>query len=355
MPPTAPPTSGPHDVPNLRLHLLDCWRVGSVYEKAARLMHEEWALAGMPHGWRAREESEWQRRHLGDADLVLWWVSAEMVEEISHVAAELPGDVRPVDIPGITLETGVGTHGLVVLEAPIIGLDARRDAQVRVDGFIYGGTIIPPFAGHEERMSVSVSTYRRASYDEGLDNDAVEAMVPLIVAEREAGHEPPVEMHRVHGELWLPLGRSDWPLYEGVMEPINATISAQQHESMAEDRRWLAALHLVAEDHRVATVKMVEPTEKHKRRPSERKKLPPVVRVVYLREPDESRVSVARRPADGERKAPRTHIVKSHPRWQACGPGLEERKLILIPRHTRGHGGDGEPVAGPPVVKAVTR
>lgn len=354
MPVSAPPTTGPHDVPNLRLHLLDCWRVGGVFEHAARLMHEEWSLQGMPHGWRAREESEWQRRHLVDPDLVLWWVSAEMVDEITHVAGELPPDVRPVDLPGMVLDSGAGTHGLVVLGAPIVGMDSRRDAQLRVDGFLYGGTMIPPFDGHEERLSVSVAAYRRASYDEGLDTDAVEAMAPVMAAERELGHEAPEGMHQLHGELWLPLGRSDWPLLEGVATPINSTVTPQQHQSMAEDRRWLAALHLVAEDHRVATVKKVEPTEKRLRRPSERKKLPPVVRVVYLREPDPDRVSVARGSGGGKGKPRRLHIVRSHPRWQACGTEMMDRKLILVPRHTRGHG-DGKAQEGPPTVKAVTR
>ena len=322
---SAPPVTGPHDVPNLRLYLLDRWRVGGVYEQATKLMRRQWTLDGDVYGWRPREESDWQRMHLGDELLTLWWVSAEMVDEINHVAAMLPDDVRPLEVPGLVMafdEDGepAAAKGLVVLEKPIVGRDARNQGgELLVDAFAYGGTQLPPLHGKPARKAVSVSTYRHSLPEEGI------------------------------GEEWLPLGRSDWPMAERLVEPIDYSVNEVQLASMVEDRRWLAALHLVADDHRVATVRRVEPTRKEQRRPSERRKLSPAVRVLYLRQLDEEGEGDGRT-ATG-RRAPRAHIVRSHPRWQAYGPQRSERKLILVPRHARGHG--GEPTEGPPTVKAI--
>ena len=354
---SAPKVDGPHGVPNLRLWLLNEWRVGGPYEALARASRSAWELyqPTFEKGWTDREESAWQRGHLSDPDLFLWWVSADMVDEVSHVAAELPADIKPTDVPALTFD-GFSTRGLVVLEKPMAGLDSRDPGvTVTVDAFVYGGTKLPPTPNRPfYRLAVGMSCLKHFRWDEGIPDElmGMAALLSTFRAYRytKAQHDPPAEF--LYGDEWMPMGRSDWPINEPVSAPIDDDVSGQQLASMVEDRRWIAALHLVAADHRVARTSQVKPAAKQDRRPSERKGLSATVRVVYLRELDRPK-------GDGEtgthgRKAPRPHIVRSHPRWQAWGPDRSLRKLILVPRHARGHG-DGPPEQGPPTVRAVIR
>lgn len=336
----APTCRHPHDVPDLRLFLLDQWHPGGPFAQIAQAGHWAWTL---PEQHRdGSTEATWERRTLAQARL--WWVSVAMIEEISHVAGELPPDVRPRDIPGLITDDGV-VPSLVVLEKTVAGRDAANGADLSVDALLFGGTL---WASGGE--SIATVAYRRHDFENGLPGK--ELPIAAAILARLRGEQYPMGPSAVLGCEWWPLGRSDWPVNHRVVERANPRVSDTQQVSHIEDRRWLAAFHLVVADHRVATVRQEQSGEKAARRRSERKGLDPKVRVIYLRalanmEEDEEQ-------GDGpKRKGPRAHIVRSHPRWQAWGPGHADRRLIMVPRHSRGHGEN--PKEGPPTVRAVVR
>lgn len=95
--------------------------------------------------------------------------------------------------------------------------------------------------------------------------------------------------------------------------------------------RWLYALWVVM-NQEIAHIVEEHPDRSTKRR-LERMKIPPQVSVITLRRPANPHRQ------DGESQVEWQHhwYVRSHPRWQACGPGRKERKLIMVPGHFKGN------------------
>jgi hypothetical protein len=89
--------------------------------------------------------------------------------------------------------------------------------------------------------------------------------------------------------------------------------------------RWLYALWVVM-GQEIAHIQEEHPDRSTKRR-LERMKIPPQVSVITLRRP-----ANPHQHADGESGVQWQHrwMVRGHPRWQACGPGRSERKLIWV-------------------------
>lgn len=108
------------------------------------------------------------------------------------------------------------------------------------------------------------------------------------------------------------------------------------------------------------TKKKIEPTltqeqphvERHLRRRHEREhNLKPVVRVIALRKTAATLVE----PTEGEKKHHLTvrFVVSGHPRWQPCGPGRKEKKLIWIAPYPKGNPDHPFKESGPKVYAVV--
>ena len=101
---------------------------------------------------------------------------------------------------------------------------------------------------------------------------------------------------------------------------------------MAEDRRLMMALW------KLVTTPVARlsdhPLPRYMRRQAEREKVNPAVRVLSLHGP------ILGEQVDSGGSAGRQYrvrwVVRAHWRWQAHGPGRQERKLILIPPHIKG-------------------
>lgn len=75
----------------------------------------------------------------------------------------------------------------------------------------------------------------------------------------------------------------------------------------------------------------VEHPDRHGQRRAERARIPPRVTVIRLRH--------VKPPVEGDHKAVNWQhhwIVRGHPRWQACGPGYSERRLIWVNAFVKG-------------------
>ena len=96
-------------------------------------------------------------------------------------------------------------------------------------------------------------------------------------------------------------------------------------------QRWLYALWVVM-GQEIADVREEQADRATKRRMA-RMKLPPAITVITLRRP----ANPHRNEGDGQVEWQHHWYVRGHPRWQACGPGRQERKLIWINPHVRGN------------------
>lgn len=322
----APATRGPSTVPDVRLHLLDKWRDGGPFDVA----FVEQSLRARMAGARSslfKPERLWAQQHLKDA--TLFWVSEEMCDVVEAVAKGLPDDVTPADVESRwPLDSSTG---LVVFERSIVGSDAMvPEHAVAVDAVLWGQTFLAeePLLHAPARRCVSVGSYQRVDLSDPREHD-----VELAAA---FGVTPKEDWSLVtRGVVWAALGRSDWPLVDRLDRPISERDSAEYRASCAEDRRLLAALHLVMNDTTALAEIEDHRPDKPTRRRSERKGHSASVKLVYLRRP--------KREGDGAGAGAKRHfthsfVVQAFPRWQACGPRWTERKLVVVKSHVRGEG-----------------
>jgi len=99
----------------------------------------------------------------------------------------------------------------------------------------------------------------------------------------------------------------------------------------ANMQRWLYALWVVM-GQEIAHLQEEQADRATKRRMT-RMKLPPAITVVTLRRP----ANPHRNEGDGHVEWQWHWMVRGHPRWQACGPGRKERKLIWVNPHLKGN------------------
>lgn len=167
---SAPAVHGPADLPDLRLWLRDQWKPGAVFDgvvgRHAR-RHDT-----LDVDWYSR----WEHQTLGRADL--WYVAADMVDLLAAAMPGVPDDVAFPDLPR------AGHAGLVILEKPLSGIDAETgERTIQLDGFTWGGASLPPIArpGSVEGIPcVSISSYRRLDFDDGLNQRDVLALATLL-------------------------------------------------------------------------------------------------------------------------------------------------------------------------------
>lgn len=278
-------------------------------------------------------------------DVALFWVDGPMLELAAEVAERLPADTAFEDIQP------PAAHGFVVFAERLHRLDALTGTQTTpVDGM---GWCPGRFPWREEGGALQqvlgrsyLSVYRSGPED--------------------------VEHRNIRrdGVMWVPLGRSDWCYGETIdrvaserrMNSYVGTITPEQDEafrraeqgdgvaridtslveSAAEDRRLLAALWMLMSQTRTADVSRWAPKSKAARRRAQRASREPSVTVIHLRRerPD---VAGPVEPEEGGhvRKYRHQWYVAPFPRWQAYGPKMSLRKLILVEGHKRGP--DGAP------------
>jgi hypothetical protein len=321
---SAPTVEYPRDLPDLRLWLLDQWRVGGPLEEVAQLLD---SVAGtvIPHvrpGMSYMTE-KFDRPTLKDA--TLWWVTPDMVDLVDHAS-------RTLDVT-LTHDMIPDKAGFVYLEKPLIGIDADMpDRTVEVTAVMWGFDDLPPLYGQPAQRALSISSYRRVTIgDEKLDEGLFYLSSTILTAmqRRTAGG---LRGDLIKGDIWVPLGRTDWAFGQNANAPIfEDVLSPNQQDSMAEDRRWLATIWLLASQPRLASIGEEKPSAPVRRR-SERRDTSSNVRIVNVRQPVRSN-------GDGEhRRVEWSHrwIVSTHWRNQAYGPGRSLRRPTLILPYVKG-------------------
>jgi len=299
---------------------------------------------------RARGYASFERRTLQGASL--WYVTSEMCDLLEATLHGVPGDVLPTSLP-----EGVEAHGLVVFERPLL-LHAREGGELRVDAVLWGHADVfdvydkrPGYRYDDDPHAISalgISSYAHHNLDDGLSpDDLSRAAVPLNQLILAGTIDSDALQHResgelafsVHGDIWTPLGRSDWPMEDRIDEAHYLHPSPEGRASAEEDRRLLAAFWTLVNQHTVTTTQVAH-APRHVARRSVRAGLPREasdVRVVILRKlaaPGDHPVSPSGRKLDhrvlvgGE--------TGGFWRHQPCGPGRAERKLIWIDPYVRG-------------------
>jgi hypothetical protein len=289
--------SGPRELPDFRLWLIDQWKPGRSFSLMAGAVYDP------VEGAFGRAHEEFDRTILPGA--TLWWVSADVVELVQEAAGSLPDDFA------FDWSLVPDSEVLCVLEAPLMGTDSREGGPINIRVLVWGEGRLPNLM---EAMGVSMY---------GGDDDGI---------------------------LW-PLGRTDWVPGYTVVEPTHDDLaphlSETQQASMAEDRRFLATLFLLAGQPNVTSAEPA-PLGRAARKRSQRAGVGADVRVVDLLH----RPRHHRDPATGGHHVAVRYVVRGHWRNQAWGPGRALRRPVWIHTHIRGP--DGAPMKTPAeIVKAL--
>lgn len=404
----APKVDGPRDLPDFRLWLVDQWADGAAYQRTYAAGHL--SLAAMTGDRRSvgRDLARWEHRTAKQC--ALWWVSDDMVDLIKAAGPSVPADyvLHLDDTPDISgcVVFAHALHGIdandpdrdcrvdmmmwgpVALPAvPLYGRPAPCSAigismyqRIRlgdIDGpslaLLHERGALEQFRSNDEIINLSMeaetldrigATFAPGVYPEDVDDmdgtllrtehggETGTLSIPVdgersVVFDRETtasirGHEEDV--------VWLPLGRSDWIIGETIDTPIVLDLGPVVVASMEEDRRWLAALWLLASQVNVSD-RVTENPDRAARRRSLRAKTDPRVTVVKLRR---LRESSDHEPGAGTgRDWQHRWIVGGHWRNQPFGPGRSLRRPVWIAPYVKGP--EGKPLVARPKVKALVR
>lgn len=299
---------GPRDLPDLRLELLDRWRPGGPLDEAQQIMNRLMAQRnGLGDDFTA-VEGGFDCRALKQA--TLWWVTEDMGQLVAAAAPSLPPTTLVSDLMPATC-------GLAVFEKPLIGMSAQADEpDVQVDALLWGDSETLK-TRIRRREYVGISVYRTLDMGDGT-----------------------VE--------WAPLGRTDWAYGDNTEEPVDERLKDEdvRLESMAEDRRWMACLWLLASQERVGEQSVVSLPRPVQRR-SQRAGYPADVRLIDVRR----RTPAAAEGEGHEVEWSHRWLVRPHWRQQAYGPERSLRRPILVPPHVKGPA--DKPLVVKPAVNVV--
>ena len=315
---------GPRSLPDLREWLVNQWRPGRPFAATApatiRMQDDKGDLAVA-----GEHLADWNRGVL--ADSALWWVSEEMVDLIETTSADLPA----VDLSRQLLPC---EDCLVVFARPIQGADAESGEPILVDAFCWGaGAKLPDWETGGHRPGIIATAYRRVRFEDGLTPSEI-AHATVIDSVRQQGFVGP-GTYTLKGEMWLPLGRTDWRFGDDWSVQLSDAITALAAASLSEDRRWLATLWLLATQPNVVDLTDQVPTRPERRRAQRANLSDPLVRVVALRRSVYEGAEASREPGPGRTYRVRWP-VRAHWRNQAYGPGRAYRRPTLIAPYIKG-------------------
>jgi hypothetical protein len=303
-----PNLTDPRQLPELRMELLARWQPGHPYETLAAHVEGEVDTAGNSLPYNPR----FDRRALAAAEL--WWVTPDMCRLVVHAVSTLPSATLTEDL--LPAEAG-----LVYFAEPLTGTDsAATGIPINIRFMLWGVNLIrrdgpavpdqlePLMDYYERRPALTIAAY---GHPFGADSGA-----------------------------YLPHGKSDWLIGTHWDTKTADWLTDEQHRSMTEERRWLAALWLLASQPLGQTSS--QSTPRHARRRLQRAfpEAPgrlhgPEVRLVDVR-----RTSPPQAPGEpGERTGRRwghRTIVTGHWRQQAYGPGRSQRRPTWIEEHIAG-------------------
>lgn len=306
-----PRVSGPHDLPDLRHWMVEHWRPGGPLT--------------------ILDEHRFMSRNLPTAKL--WWVEPEACDLLASAAPTWP-DEAVLDMGELPTPCG-----LAVFAHDFIGSDADPEAEGRdvyVSAILWAPANLPPRADRPA-SGISIAMFSRLVLEDGLTSNQMEWAHKDLYALAESlrdrrGATVTEGGEAVAGHLFSFVGRTDW--LDGW--PASRILSDNPHgdnphtaASMAEDRKLLASLWQLTRS------KFVESTttkpRRHIARRSERKGLDASVRVLSLGGERTHHPVTA-----GTTEWKHSWVVSPHWRWQPCGPGRSERRLVLVDAYYKG-------------------
>jgi hypothetical protein len=300
--------NGPRDLPDFRLHLIDQWKPDGVYSLAEFVLRDLYAdYSGVRDGTNlppGTVEGHVQRRVLPKA--ALWWVEPEMCDLIAHAAPSLPGttltdDLLPDD------------DGLVRFATPLVGTMSDTGEPIATDAIVWGRGRL--FTGDE---CVSIASYAWREAGERFGNERV-------------GYQTTIEA------AWSPTGTATW-VFGDDTDVLAGPFSAEQAASTAEDRRWLAALWLLASQ--PLTTSATEPAYRAAAKRSARAKVASSdVRIVNVRRaatPTEPGHEHTHNPANYSHRFIVGGETGGFWRQQACGPNWSQHRPVWIEPFIKG-------------------
>lgn len=399
---SAPKVEGPRDLPDWRLWLVDQWAPGAAYHRTYAAGHVSLVeiVGDGPGGSPEVGEVMARWEHRAAMQAALWWVSDDMVELMNAAAPSVPDDYV------LHLDDAPDIAGCVVF-----GIDANDpDHRVQVDAIVWGPVALPAAPDRGRPVPVTalgMSAYQRMSLGD-LDGRKLQQLTRLGVLDRSDDEEVDVSLDldlasqigatfeaegvedldrwdlaainpdgergtlhlpretagdvvfdlttkasiRSHADecVWVPLGRSDWVIGEALSTPIVDGLPDSVIDSMVEDRKWLAAMWLLAGQVNISD-RVTEGPDRAARRRSQRAKVDPKVTVVKLRRLRET--SDHDEGVPGGREWHHRWIVSGHWRNQPCGPGRSLRRPVWIAPYVKGP--EGAPLVARPKVKALVR
>lgn len=311
-----PPIGGGRDVPELRTRLLERWAPGAPYWQGAQLVGHDGPPGSTPHA------PAFDRTALVNA--TLWYVTEDMTALIEHATETLP--------PTTLCDALVPDDwGLVVFARPLTGTDTQFGWGMRIWALLWGVSSI-------RELETGDSFALRLMTDGSRPDDGSPLALTISCYGRMGNH--PADLGQVAPSgPWYPQGRSDWRWDTETADPALPEFDEPKYRSMQEERRWLAALWLLAaqpisdSDGRARAPRPV-------RRRAQRAGIPgrlidSEVRLVDVRRAARPRASDDGDGDGGRRWGHRT-IVTGHWRQQAHGPGWSQRRPVFIAEHIAG-------------------
>jgi hypothetical protein len=349
-------TEDPRQLPELRAALIDFAQPGRMWE-TSEVQRCILALSSATKGYGQKELQEvveaaiqagqnqvyWYRRLLPDTQLV--HVSAEMVEVVESAAISVPEDyvLKQSDMPT--------PCGFVVFATPMWGkgyqdpmehraLDEQDKIEmvdIRVDAIMWAPVRLPPGRvskmfwrdediEEEGRMSVGIAAFRLVA--PGMTDPFATSFYG----------DPRMQQR----PMWMPLGRTDWPLGEPLNLPTHDSLGHNLWETMMDDRRKALTLWSVMQQKLLVERTTVEADRHAKRRLQRAGHKHSPVQVIHLRR-KEYRPTGDQADVPGGRHVSVRFPVRPFTRIQHYGKGNAQTKLIVVPPHWRG------PVDGPVV------
>jgi hypothetical protein len=301
--------NGPRDLPDLRLELLHNWRPGGPFRQASAVINPAMARSTHLGPTFSHMDSTFDSRALEDASL--WYVTADMSQLVGSAATSLPPTT-------LTPELLPSKCGLAVFATPLTGMSADETTIDAVMGVPLDEQVPPhsPVEVHALLWGDSETIKVRVDRREYVG-------IAIYRAVEDNG-----------SQMWVPLGRTDWIYGDDTEEPTDPALVGHDLRlaSMAEDRRWMACLWLLASQKRVGEQTVIPPDRAARRR-SAREGRSAEVRLIDVRHKAEAAAG------DGEGRAVEwSHrwLVSPHWRQQAYGPGRTLRRPVFIPPHIKG-------------------